>query len=493
MRGTNSFVDVVRKPSVAFGILLVLSLVLVGLVSATQSVWLDESLSISFSLKSVGHIVHLSAVSDLHPPLYNVFLHFSGVLLGNHIWWYRFWSVLAFGFTAILLWWYFGKKGFERHKKVLYAFLFLSSPFALYYASEARSYMLVVLVSLIQFISFDLLCAGERRKILWWVYGIASLIGVYLFYPLVFSLIAHFVYILWKKRKLFWKFFVPWSIVTLLYLPWIIKVLFARIAEAPGHFLAIPWWQIPAIIFVGFSGGRVAITDVHHLHWFWPTIVVSVAYLLAFLGIWRAFSQHKESIIRLGVVFAVPILIGLGISAIRFSVFDPRYYAEVFILFLLLLIYSLDSLWQKPSLRTWGVVGILLIANALIGGLYLFSPDFGREQWKEAVGTLESQLQPGDVEVFIGYDQPPPAYTFYQTKDVPIISTYTKEVPEGDWGKAVDRLSEKIHGAQRVWFSEFLEWQKDPQHILRNVIEEDFRYVKTIGRFKVQFDLYERK
>ena len=46
---------------------------------------------------------------------------------------------------------------------------------------------------------------------------------------------------------------------------------------------------------------------------------------------------------------------------------------------------------------------------------------------------------------------------------------------------------------KRVWFSQFLESQRDSTGKVRKHIESKYKYVKTIGFFKVKFDLYEKK
>jgi hypothetical protein len=110
------------------------------------------------------------------------------------------------------------------------------------------------------------------------------------------------------------------------------------------------------------------------------------------------------------------------------------------------------------------------------------------------VPEIESQIVPGDAIVFIGIDQPPPPYLLYMKKDVPIISTYTHDLKDfNDFDSIASYLRPTLQPYRRVWFSKFLEWQKDSGHRIRDVVDEQFDYVKTIGFFKVEFDLYERK
>jgi uncharacterized membrane protein len=466
----------------------------VFVISLKQSIWLDEGISIQISEGSISHIIDIARSIDLHPPLYNLFLHFSGIVFGEKIWIYRLWSGIFYALSAWVLYRYLVWKGVTLNK-YLATLLFLTSPFAMYYGTDARSYMLVVLISLLQFVYFDKLCSTQNVKYFTW-YILSSLVGIYLFYPIIFSLVAHFFYIVFFKRKLFKQFFYAWVAITVPYLPWIYLVIVRRIGEAPGHFLPIPWWQIPAVIFVGFSGGRTAITDVNHVHWYWPTVIVTLAYALQFLGLWFWYKSKddREYLSRLFFVVLVPVAICLIISMFRFPVFDPRYYTQLFPLFVILLIFSSYYLSMKFTSFKRLLIGVLLGVNVLFFGLYAFNPWFEREPWKRVVPLVEQELRPRDVVVFIGWDQPPPTYSVYQTKQEKIISTYPDDLVDmTDFSAIQKHLDAELKGADRVWFSNFLEWQKDPGHKIRAMIEKNYRYVKTVGFFKVEFDLYEHK
>jgi glycosyltransferase involved in cell wall biosynthesis len=481
-----------------FTLVAFLFFILVLTVSRTQSVWLDESLSIAFSRESIRDIINLSMTADLHPPLYYLFLHFIDYICTGSIFLIRFWSGLFYLLSAIFLYRYLTYKKLFADKitSVLFAFLLFLSPFAVFYASEARSYSLTILICLLQFICFDKILDNFELKKNFICYTFFSIIGIYLFYPVIFLLIGEFVYVIILKRGFLKKLFWPWLIVLLSYLPWIYLVIVRRMAEMPGHFLAIPWWQIPAVIFVGFSGGRVSITDLNHIHQYWPTILIALAYLINFFGIlyWWKTKENRDYLLRLAVPFFVVLFICLAISATRFSIFDPRYYTELFPLFILGLIYSAFYLNQKLTKIKNLFIIFLIIANLIFLGLYLFNPWYAREPWKSVVPVLESEYRAGDAIVFIGYHQPPPAYSFYQTIPEYIVSTYPDNVKNTEDYFVIEKnLNDNIKYSKRIWYSQFLEWQKDPEQKIRKMLERKYTYIKTVGFFKVQFDLYERK
>lgn len=469
-------------------------------VSLSQSMWLDEGLSREFAQGSVQYIVHIAQTVDLHPPLYYLFLHFIGPLSDFGVTALRSWSTVWY---ALFLWLIYKRlvascdQSVWRRAGLLGVAAFI--PFGVFYASELRSYMATVLVMALQFFAFTDLVKVEGAKVRTaaWRYGVYSLLSLWLFYPCAFVMVAQFLYVVFRHRSAWWRCFWPWFIVSVLYSPWLLSVVFHRAGEQPSHFLLIPWWQIPAIIAAGFAGGRVAVTDLNHVHQYWPTMVSLFSFVVGLTGLWQWWRSDRRNQVMEILWWQILVLVAicLGISATRFSIFDPRYYTPLYPLYVILIVQSLQYAWQKN--KRWGTaVAVVVIGCSLvINGLYWFNPWYMREPWKTVVPQVESELQVHDALVFIGDKQPPPTYTAYQTKPVKIISS----LPDGlvnfeDYMAIGEHIRAELRGIDRVWFSQFLEWQKDPQGKTRAILEQaGFEKQKTIGFFKVQFDLYERR
>lgn len=477
-------------------LLTILFVFIVVYVAINQSVWLDEGLSIAFARRSLQEIISLTVKIDLHPPLYYIWLHLIQSIFPTSIFMSRVWSILAYLACGLLISNYIKeKRGANSYDAFLALLFFLISPFAMFYASEARSYEIVILVSFIQFIFFEkFLHSGSRKYLL--SYVLVSVASIYLFYLFILNLVAQFIYICVERRDVFKKIFGAWFLIFLSYVPWIYFVLWHRLDTKPSHFLEIPWWQIPAIIFTGFSGGRTAITDLNHTHWYWPTVLISIAYTLQFMGLWYLYKDQKYRMyMKLMVYLAgIPLAVCLLISATRFSIFDPRYYSEIFFIFVIFLVLSSLAL-RDINRRLWMVItAFFLITNTLFISLYLFNPWFKREPWKLVVSEIEAKAESSDAVIFIGCSSPPAPYMEYRKKSIKLINTNGEcESFLNSPDQIFQHLTKETEGVQRVWYSQYLEWQRDPNRTMRQAIEKQFKYIDTIGFFKVKFDVYERK
>lgn len=468
-------------------------------VAGTQSVWLDEGLAWSFSQHSPAWLVNLARTSDLHPPTYYLFLHAVGVTFGFGVVLLRALSVLWYGLFVRVLYKRLIAPMTENNwiKAALLAAMAFS-PFGIFYASELRSYALIMFVSALQIFAFNEVGASEVTK-RWALikYALYSFILVWVFYPGAFLLTAQFLYVSVRKRLVWKRFFWPWAAVAVAYSPWLFSVVLARAGVQPDHFLTVSWWQIPAIIAAGFSGGRVAVTDLNHLHHYWPTALALLGFLLGLSGLWYWWRHDRQNKFVESVWWQllIPVFICLVISATRFSVFDPRYYVEVYPLYVILLVSALQYQLRYARAKATWLIAVVLGLSLVVNSLYWFNPWYAREPWKTVVPQLESQLEVGDAVMFIGNFQPPPTYAIYQTKTVPVIGIYPDDLTSlNDTQRIADHVRQSVVGIKRIWYSQFLEWQKDAGGQWRTVIEQEgFKYVRTIGFFKVKFDLYERQ
>jgi mannosyltransferase len=112
--------------------------------TTTSKMWLDEAQTVniaSFPLRSIASELRL----DGAPPLYYYLLHLWMSVFGTSDTAIRALSGL-FGVLALPLMWWVVRRGFGRVEAIAALAVLASSPFAVYFATEARMYSLIVLL-----------------------------------------------------------------------------------------------------------------------------------------------------------------------------------------------------------------------------------------------------------------------------------------------------------------------------------------------------------
>ena len=112
--------------------------------TTTSKMWLDEAQTVniaSLPIRSIGGALR----RDGAPPLYYYLLHFWMGIAGHSDAAIRALSGL-FGVLALPLMWWVVRRGFGRNEAIAALAVLASSPFAVYFATEARMYSLVVLL-----------------------------------------------------------------------------------------------------------------------------------------------------------------------------------------------------------------------------------------------------------------------------------------------------------------------------------------------------------
>ncbi len=134
-----------------------------------QSFWNDEGTSVALVQRSLGEITR-AAAADIHPPLYYYLL--AG--------WVRLWgasevgarslsALLGVALVALVYLW--GRRLFGRLTGLAAALLVAISSFQVYYAQEARMYMLLAVLGAASSLLFDLAWLEPDRRRPWAILG----------------------------------------------------------------------------------------------------------------------------------------------------------------------------------------------------------------------------------------------------------------------------------------------------------------------------------
>ena len=254
-----------RKRLITAGLLILVLLLTTGLRFYrldAQSLWNDEGTSVALAQRDLSTIARDSA-RDIHPPLYywllSGWVRFSGT--GEAA--VRSLSALL-GVVLVALTYALGRLLAGRWIGLAAAFLAAINPFQVYYAQEARMYMLLAVVTVGAMLSLVVLVdrAGRSKPTLPAYVALVLLeaAGLYTHYSFVFVVAAlNLAYLLWLaltwreaprgnpprpvRRSIYWV--LAQSSVVLLYLPWLPTAI-RQVTSWPSPSGATPFLQAMA-------------------------------------------------------------------------------------------------------------------------------------------------------------------------------------------------------------------------------------------------------
>jgi len=235
-----------RRAWIAFVLIMLLALGLRFYRIDAQSIWNDEGTSIALAQRDLPTITR-NASHDIHPPLYYYLLHLWVKWAGTSEFSARSLSALA-GLVLVAGTYLLARRTFspvlgtDGPTTAILASLFAAiSPFQVYYAQEARMYILVTLFGLCAMLAYKRYLAGygqvddgegwARRGAL---YILASVLAIYSHYFAFSLLLAQNIgFAVWlirqahrRPQKAFpWRLLLHWgaiqALILLFYTPWL--------------------------------------------------------------------------------------------------------------------------------------------------------------------------------------------------------------------------------------------------------------------------------
>lgn len=387
-----------------------------------EGLWNDEVQSI---VMSRGPLVEVFAAvrSDVHPPLHFLLCWLWQPVAGESTWLWRFPSVLC-GLAAVGLTWRIGARLVSRRAALLASIVAATSTMAIYYAQEARSYALLLLLTLV---ALDRAVAWEasrrfRDAVL------LSFTASLLLYTHYFGALALLVFAAWMLLRLApgpsacgapetspdWRglaqFGLAQAVALLAFVPWLWSVR-RQITRAEDDFWLprpeLSWLPLTLAIFGGLArpvwgGSRLTLGE------FGFGLAVTLP-LVAVLGSGRlrqvfrgrkieaaARSESKPTRAAVWALLLVwllaPALIAYAVSHGPVPIYSHRN-----------LIVSLPAWWllaaalvdriPRASGRALALAAVL--APTVSGSLWYYGTPH-KEQWRELAAEMAPRLQPGD-------------------------------------------------------------------------------------------------
>jgi 4-amino-4-deoxy-L-arabinose transferase-like glycosyltransferase len=482
------------KPTTRWSLLVAVLLIAFALRIAyidRQSIWYDEGLSIYYARSAIGDQLRLVSQSD-HPPLHTLLLHVWMRLCGDSelsvrllsAWW---------GMLAIVLLYRLARRIAEGSDLVA-TLLMTVSPFAVWYAQEARGYTMA-LAFVIAAVDVALPLFEVVRRHPWWRYAVYAALGAAALYTHFFSgfvlLALNAVYLALNARALlrarvarsaFARWLVAQALVLALFAPWAPFVLTQIANNATYWHGAVDWQQIVTSTILSFSVGNV-------LSGPWATAAAAVMCALVLIGTLsltgRRQARRCTALCWAWMLVPLVVLIAMNRSRPKFS---PRYLMNALPPFLALAAAGVGYLVRVArrhalSWQGWASAALLLLSASTLGGAtaralgtqYLdanaYRPDF-----RATAAYIDRHATPDDTIVLLG-GHSYPAFTYYYRGPLPVVPLPEELLPTTRQPLDVSVLStldSAIAGRQRLWLVLWQDTLADPTGLVVDELEQTY-------------------
>jgi hypothetical protein len=425
-----------------------------------SGLWFDEALTIDVARLPL-HELPTRLKHDGAPPLYYVLMHFWIRLFGQSNVAVR---SLSGGLAVLTLpvAWLCGKRYGGRAEAWTMLVLLASAPFAVYYATEARMYALVILLTGLGFLALQRAVAAPRPGNL----VATALVTAALLYTQYWSLYLVGVVALWLVISIVrsrhrehpeeapWPALIAVGVGCLLFVPWLPIFLYQSKHTgtpwaAPPNFSAV----INAVTGFADNQGSTLTTATNQGRLL--AIIYFAMLALALFGVGKTdrvveLDLHTRPRAR-GMTFVVvgTLFAAIAGGILTASAFSPRYAAVVFLPLLLLVALGTTTL-LSPRVR------LVVVALAAAAGLVSSAQNVTtqRTQATSVAAVINAQARPGDVIGFCPDQLGPAVYRQVHNPSQYHMITFPRETGPAivNW---VD-YSQAVHAASPRAYSDLL-------------------------------------
>jgi 4-amino-4-deoxy-L-arabinose transferase-like glycosyltransferase len=384
-----------RSASSARGTLVLLGALVVGAVvlrvlAVDQALYGDELYTHDAVVgRSFASMFHRVEVAEDSPPLFFVFAWIGAKVADPTGWGLRVTSLVA-GCATVPLLFVTARRIVGDRTGLIGTALFAFSPFAVFYASEARAYSLMAFFLVAS--TYALLRAIDSHDLRWWsAFSIATACALYTHYTAAAVVGAQLCWSIASYPRLRRRMFAAAAASALAFLPWLVL----------GPKPSIAGFQVLFPFTVGNAAKAVAQVGTGHpfepLHELPGTVgfallaIGGLATLIAALVYRRSLRVSTGARLFLVTAAATPIL-AAGYSVVAASIFAPRnLYASLPFACLL------AAIAMNLAARLRAVAAIVVIGALLLTAVRSESPSHQRPPFNSVAAALNHR--PGRIAV----------------------------------------------------------------------------------------------
>lgn len=467
-----------------------------------QGLWFDEADLVVRAQAPVGQLLRAFVRPGENGPLYTLGLALWLKIFGISEAAVRLPSAIA-GTLAIPALYGLGRALRGPRFGVIAAALLVVSPYAHWYAQDAKMYSLAVLLAIVG--TWLLLVALRRGGAAWGAYAATMAVGVFIHATLVFILIAHAVVlgVLWRRgygnRPRGRQAKILAALIGVACVPLVVWAVAFAIGDVPTWHGGANPVQIVHAVLVEFGATHRADSATQ-------TAALWLYLALAVAGIVLTSSPFSRSATPLspegreqGVGSLVPLAITIipvllfVLLALRQAIFEGRYLLVALPGYLLLVALGLDGLlrWRVG----WAVAAVAGAAALFLAWTPLHTVNLStqsqKEDWRAAYQHIAEHARPGDVALLApGYLRT--TYDYYvqrfpALRDVPVVAAPSLAPQRAVSGRTLDAFfADTLRDRQRVWVL------TSPERIARDDpegrIETFFNGTKDTGGAGTEFE-----
>jgi cellulose synthase (UDP-forming) len=466
------------RPGLQVAVLMLVALVLRVVLSGTQGLRLDESLSLEQAQFPLGELWRFQLGLNVHVPLYHTILHFWLPLAGTSEWALRIPSI-AMGVATVPLFYVVGRRLVGPSAGIFAAVLGAASPFLIWHGYEARMYPMVLLLSLgaVASLQWASTVGGVGR---WGLYALLTALSLYTHYFAALMLPVHLAYLLifrmGRARVLAWLAAV--GVAVLAFLPWAAALYFGRIQEAGLGSLAAGIRPPPVDYSVyGVIYGLLAFLTVYLAGYLTGPVLGAVSALV--VGLWplaalRVATGRTVSWLhsRTALFLLSWLLFTVGVVFV-FNIVKPGLLIQKYLIIAIPPVIIATAVGLSRVLRPRAVeVGALLLVLTAIALTQAAHPNIPvREDFREAAAIIRSEMSRGDsVAVMPNYNVGPLSYYLPNIDVRPVLAP--GYVPSAV-AVALPRIVLDTSG-RSLWIVALYERTADPNNEVLRILDRSF-------------------
>lgn len=432
-----------------------------------QSLWSDEGASVAQALRDAPAIV-ANAAADIHPPFY--YLALSGWVqwAGTSEFAVRAFSAVL-GIVLVALCWLLGKRFGGTRTGLVAAFVAALNPFQLYYAQEARMYMLAAVLGAVCVLATLRIAAPVSTALA--LYAGAAVLGLYTHYT--FPVVLAVCNLIWlgqwlgsrpprpnpARSLLLWLG--AQVLVAVVYLPWLPTALRQATGWSPGS-LTFEAADAPLVVWRVLTLGPAAARD--------DLLAPGLFLLLVLAGAWRM--RRRSAALLLYLLAPIALMLGLGLfkdAFLKFMLVASPPFVALAAAGLTYIARGIGRVRRIPELPVAGT--LLLIASLPLGqalNAYYFDPRVARDDYRAITAAIDALARPGDA-VLLNAPGQQEIFHYYYKGNLPIYGLPRQRPAERE---ATERELAEIASRHERLFAVF--WatdESDPQRFVESWLE----------------------